>query len=398
VTPLPSDEWGPGLVRQRVRVAHSGSGLAEELWIGVPGYLLKEAPRSGNPWAVGLLPLAMTVGEDLDVRLPVCPELRSNLMQLQAIWRSWYPSLHSVRIDGEQADAEGEASNRRTGLFYSGGVDSAYSLARCLDAGAAVPDLLMVWGADVALSKREVFSEMLARYERLAEHYGTMLLPLATNLRETSWGRTDWLGLAHGALFAACGLAVGPRYSTLALASSDNSYSPCSPLGSHPGTDPLFSTARTAFLHDVADTRVAKCAALGGHRQLLATLRVCWETQTGQNCGRCEKCLRTMMALELVGLLPSCDLFPASTVDVRWLRRLRISPQMYERRYLHTMERARAVGRQDFVGAIEAALARSKRLARIEHMVAPLRRRRLLWRIPEIVERVIGRRESGEAR
>ena len=76
---------------------------------------------------------------------------------------------------------------------------------------------------------------------------------------------------------------------------------PCS----HPALDPLWSTEAVEVVHDGAETRrVDKVAALAASPLALRYLRVCWENRGGAyNCGRCGKCMRTMVDLDLAGAL-----------------------------------------------------------------------------------------------
>ena len=48
------------------------------------------------------------------------------------------------------------------------------------------------------------------------------------------------------------------------------------------------------------------------------SLRVCWENRGGAyNCGRCEKCLRTMVAMDALGVLDAVRPLPPPDLDVR---------------------------------------------------------------------------------
>ena len=56
---------------------------------------------------------------------------------------------------------------------------------------------------------------------------------------------------------------------------------------------------------------MAKAAAIAQHDVALKTLRVCWWNPGGAyNCGRCEKCLMTMVSLRAVGSLERCETLP----------------------------------------------------------------------------------------
>ena len=71
---------------------------------------------------------------------------------------------------------------------------------------------------------------------------------------------------------------------------------PRRPLGSNPITDHLLSSASMEVVLDgAAFGRPAKIAALADWQAGCESLRVCWQGEhQGRNCGRCEKCQRTM--------------------------------------------------------------------------------------------------------
>ena len=68
------------------------------------------------------------------------------------------------------------------------------------------------------------------------------------------------------------------------------------------------------MIHDASDvTRSEKIASISRNPIAMRTLRVCWENRNGAyNCGQCEKCLRTLVALRLAGALDRCSTFPSS--------------------------------------------------------------------------------------
>ena len=80
---------------------------------------------------------------------------------------------------------------------------------------------------------------------------GKRLMLVATNLRDTRFGKTDWPGLSHGAALAAVGHALGNRYGTVLIGSSAG-YRDLRFWGSHPLTDPMFTSSRVRILHDGA--------------------------------------------------------------------------------------------------------------------------------------------------
>ena len=74
------------------------------------------------------------------------------------------------------------------------------------------------------------------------------------------------------------------------------------PDGSHPATDPLWSSATRRMVHHGRGAmRWQKLDRIAREPGVLDILRVCWQDK-GFNCGRCEKCLRTMVLLRILGL------------------------------------------------------------------------------------------------
>ena len=76
--------------------------------------------------------------------------------------------------------------------------------------------------------------------------------------------------------------------------------------------DPLWSSESLRVVHDGgAVTRIDKVRHLADNPVALDTLRVCAvPDRATYNCCRCEKCLRTMVALEIAGVLSRSRAFP----------------------------------------------------------------------------------------
>ena len=87
------------------------------------------------------------------------------------------------------------------------------------------------------------------------------------------------------------------------------------PWGSHPAIDPLLSSSAMAFRHQgEAYTRSEKHAEIARDPILLKHLSVCEHgPQSGAfvNCSKCQKCLRSMITLDLLDI----DRAAASSFD-----------------------------------------------------------------------------------
>lgn len=92
------------------------------------------------------------------------------------------------------------------------------------------------------------------------------------------------------------------------------------------------------------------------HPQALAVLRVCLTMDIPDggaiNCGRCEKCLRTMLALVACDALARTPTFPVRDVVPEMLASLEldVAPRAYQYRTL--VEPLRQRGRDDLARAV----------------------------------------------
>src|SRR5262249_41290566 len=160
----------------------------------------------------------------------------------------------------ELSDREPEGALGRTGAFFSGGIDSFYTVLRNRRGAEGLPtdDLILVRGFDYPLEQAEAFERHRKRMSEVADALGMELVHVATNLRCTRLSVASWGDLWHGAALSSVGLALERRYRFLLLASTSK-YSELVPYGSHPLTDDLMSTRSLRVLHDGATaTRLDK--------------------------------------------------------------------------------------------------------------------------------------------
>jgi hypothetical protein len=223
--------------------------------------------------------------------------LRKNIDVIQAIARDWFSGLQRVPV------IDGEAELRSPGgggcaAFFSGGLDSFYTLEKQIE---AIDSLIFVHGFDVeldALSSRRRCSDLVLS---TARHYDKKPIQIETNLRSLIDQDLDW-GYSHAAAFAAVCHLLRCSVDTVFLASSCP-YGQLFPWGSHPLLDPLWSSSTLKIVHDGCEaSRIEKARAVCRSPFVMRNLRVCWKNpESANNCGVCEKCIRTMINLEIVG-------------------------------------------------------------------------------------------------
>ena len=318
ITPSPR---APGWTRLWGDVSYSGGAKqTERYWLEVPDDAADALSPSGDAWLTWLTPLAASAQEPLQVRVPCDAGLLSRMRELVRVWTAWYPELAPVTLDAPTA--LGAARAAQTASFFSGGVDSFFTALRHGN-GEGTPtnlqldDHLFVWGFDIPLSNEPAFRRVVASVTTAATALGRRLVPVVTNLRETRFADADWSRLTHGAALAGVAHALSGRYRT-ALIPSSAGYRDLRRWGSHPLTDPMLSSSRLEIIHDgPAFMRVEKTEYVSRHSLALQHLRVCYRDPQGGNCGKCNNCYRTMLALEALGVLTQSATFDRQWLDLR---------------------------------------------------------------------------------
>lgn len=368
LTPLERETGAtPGCVRLAGRVVSQSLAAEEVLWADVPEAFAADVTDRLDAWMLWLLPHAFEAGEDLCLEGTVDPELLRNAHELMAVWSCWRPGKRPVGIEAEPA-ASPAPQGTRTGLFFTAGVDSFFSLLHHDDMARLHPawnlrpvdDLIYVQGYDIPIANRPALDRKQAALRAIAEETGKTLVTLATNFRDTgvSLRKSDWGPVMHGPAVAACGLLLGRRWRTLLL-SAAVAYDEFDPWGSTCMTDPLFSTSATRVWHYGAGAdRLRKIEFLARRDVALEHLHVCWRDASERNCGVCEKCFRTLLALDMAGARARARTFPAGEFSVDRLRDVWSDREPVKRMYEKMREHARLIGRADVVSVIDACLAR----------------------------------------
>ena len=282
------------------------------------------APAGDALLAATLLP-AMRLHEELEVADEVSPRLLGASDTIQDIWTSWAHHVHPadppfarVPLRARTRDAPLFDAPRGRACFFTAGVDSFYTaLARRSELDA----LVFVHGFDVALDD-PVRDRVADGVRKAAAALGLPLVEVETDIRAFSDELLSWPDY-HGSALASVALLLAPAFETIYLPAT-MTYALLDPLGSHPLLDPLWSTEDVEVVHEgLGATRIEKLAAITEEPAARRWLRVCYRNHGGAyNCGRCEKCVRTMVALRIAGLadrvesLPPLRLSQVATVRV----------------------------------------------------------------------------------
>jgi len=330
-----------------------------------------------EPFLVALLVPCMRQKEDIVVRAPISVKLLDSIETFMDIATCWNPELSRILIKTEGAHVL-NGNGERVACFFSGGVDSFYSLLKNLekhpDDEKSITDLIQIRGLDFVLEAKSdrLWESIRNTGKEVARLTGKKVLPVVTNVKVhtnqyTSWGHYppgNLLGpILHGALLASVGLCLSREFRRIIVPSSYD-YAHLFPWGSHPLLDPLWSTETTAFVHDGCESpRLQKVMRqVAPSPVAMQFLRVCWSLED-YNCGKCEKCLRTIMALELAGNLNQCKTFNLN-LSLEDFKSLRVSGHQVLIYWEELLREAVRVGRNDLERNIKLCLRTPKTIPR----------------------------------
>jgi hypothetical protein len=342
-----------------VRSAFAVNG--ERLHFTVHGAVPEWLPVAGDAFLAALLMPAMALGEELVIEAPVSSRLRRSARTVMEVYTAWWGDRYRVvpLRCAAQAPPVNHAGPGAVGLYFTGGVDSFYSLFKdvelSIDAGHEPVTHLLY--ANFERHHGRGYDRLLYRLRRAAEETDRQLVLIDTNVRSLTDRATYWPDY-HGAALASAALALQGLLGRCLIAASDR-YQHLPPLGSHPILDHLWSTDRLEIVHDGAEaTRTDKVVRHIARSPLaLETLSVCWRSEPAHNCGICEKCLRTMVALEMAGTLDRCTTLPR-TLDIQALRDVPMWGEPERDAMRSVAADAAGRGRHDIVEAIEDGLRR----------------------------------------
>lgn len=309
--------------------------------------------------ATVLMP-AMTRGGGLAIEGPLSARLLRNQLEFQALQRSWsarwpfgLPPLQEVAVSAPSRVAAAPRSGR-VATFFSGGVDSWATVL----ANPEVTDLVFARGLDLVPGwpqHERLAGEVEARLREAAGDLGLRFHAVETNVRSFSDPLVRWETYAASVL-AAIALAFEPLFDRVLIA-SDLEFDRQVELGAAWLVDHLWSTEGL----EIADwggrfNRTERLRLIADHPVVQRTLRVCWQNPGGAyNCGRCGKCLLTMIALEAIGAREKIATFPAE-LDLRPLEGYEISTPLQVAFWEELLEATRQARREDLAAPVAAVV------------------------------------------
>jgi len=309
-----------------------------------------------------ILLYAMSRGQTLYVHGTLSNGIVRNLEELQLAWQLWKPSIYKkIQVIPDRIIDARRIRNDNTIAAFSGGVDGTFTALRHT---ALLPDpirypltdVLMVHGFDVLVNNHDHFNQLYNRVLPILNELGLAIRVVRTNSKEEL--QLDWTDV-FGLQLAGCLHMMSDEFQYCLIGSGEPYDLLLFPWGSTPATDYLMSGDQMTVIHDgAAFSRTAKIAELLAVPTACKTLKVCWMGQhQGENCGVCEKCVRTRLNFHAAGMVsPPCF---DTALDVSLIRELAIlnMPQLAELQSIVDYAERRGI-RADWLTLLKIRLAK----------------------------------------
>lgn len=289
---------------------------------------------SGVPRSVAVIPFITNVLPFIWLQDAIieCDELDEDFYN-SIIWFKkgyidMYPELRfrgGTGIDVKHLISNKYEPSSKTIMLYSGGVDSTSTLATHINEDM---HLLTLWGADVYFNDEEGWGRVKKNSETVARKFGlrsffakscfkrNLKYVYLNNLVKPARDNY-WHGFQHGigliGHFAP--LAFKYKYKQCYIPASpsvkDETYESCA---SCPSIDEKVNFCGCKVIHDGYEwnrqDRLKNIFECAKKHDFDFTIRVCFMSKGGGNCCHCEKCVRTIIAILVLGKDPRKFGFP----------------------------------------------------------------------------------------
>lgn len=334
---------------------------------------------SCNPDAFFLATLfpALYYGEKRYViQREICPALLMGAKDALECLKLWYYQGNgSNQINLEvpvRAEIKKNKTPRNSACFFTGGIDSYATLfdnwntypkehPGCIDDG------IIVYGLDQ--DDPEKFEYVLSFLKKVESKLDITLIPVYTNIylkyrqEDKAKGFYYWRYEYQGAALASIAHILSNRIERISIAATFDLRN-FGPYGSHPLLDPNYSSNNLNVRHDgLIYSRLEKAEILVQNYPPPIDLRVCnryTRFEPGNlNCGRCEKCIRTMLEFLVLGKLRDSDVFPVDDIDKDMVIKYAIIKNDYLAFcYKELIEPLKEMNRNELADAVKLALKR----------------------------------------
>ena len=334
-----------------------------------------------------LIPALRHGEERIFIEAEICPEFKDGANTAMSWMSHWFygENRKPLRIESKTR-SKIPNTRSRAGLLFSGGIDSMASLRTNrlnfpLEHPGSIKDGIFAYGFDVRFE--ESFDEMVGSLSDIVEETGITLLTFSSNLF------SHYLSLDLDLLIKAPGVWAC-QYQGGALAGAAHLFTKrldvvkiaCTydianlrPFGNHPLIEPNFSSHDMQIRHDgITLSRLDKVKLIADWDVGLQSIRVCnqisvWDAgsqsfrernplEPGEiNCGKCNKCVVTMLALLVAGALHKASTFPNNDISEDLILSSFSPNDQNNCEFVDLIAPLAEIGRDDLARAIEHKMA-----------------------------------------
>ena len=290
------------------------------------------------PAIASVVTLAWCIGADvyvdtLDKNFFAC------LDTVKSVMKKWYPQLSfSTKIITEPV--ENNYQNNRYGVLFTGGIDSTTSYIKYRKKDLSLISISGKGGSiDNQVQEKRLLTPLLGKKQKSSLIKTNIEQVINERLVLEKFGLNWWMNLSHGIVLSGhCApLTVVKNVGTIILASSFTQEFNF-PWGSHPSLDNNICWGSTRVVHDGFDnTRQEKIMYIikeyVDEIGEFPPLRVCSRYKdAGKNCGKCEKCSRTIVGLLSEGIDPNRCGFDITSASLDYFKKVLQSGGFFGRR------------------------------------------------------------------
>jgi hypothetical protein len=298
---------GEVILSSRIEFDNPLPNIPKYLWFSFPEFYAPFISDRGEAFLISMLVPALYFNEDIEVRGDISPIMAKNILEYINIYRQYKYGPYPITVNPKKISEHifPETPSAVVSPF-SGGIDSMYTVwshlpKRDIPENEKISHGILIQGFDTFLYAQEYFDWMYQNYDEFFRSINLQLIQAATNVRQFSQYRIDWV-IHHSPPLKSFAFALGKLVSRFYQPSGRGIMVNKRSLMQFIA-DPLLSVeSLKVSVHGSWLTRgekIEKLTEWGKHHH---KVRICIQDKkvVGQlNCQTCEKCLRTMIGIQL---------------------------------------------------------------------------------------------------
>ncbi|OQA29870.1 MAG: hypothetical protein BWY57_03172 [Betaproteobacteria bacterium ADurb.Bin341] len=270
----------------------------------------------------------MCTNQDLHIKGTGTTATVTNAEAMSRIWQSWVPRRFSstkVSFDNIAEFHQDKSRPDQTLCFYSGGIDSTYTILKRVMSGKS-QDLLTVLGMDYKAHDKTRFSDLIEKTSAFAKYASSTRILVEADvyaIYKPFKLNDKYHHVTHIFALAGVGFLHSRDYKSIVIAADrrlDQQFAR-GYYGSNSATNFLFDDGLTRLVTDSDNvTRTEKMPSLKQSPVSLQALTFCSDKRSRPlNCGVCSKCMRTkLMFVASTGAIP--PLFQSDLIPNEWYK------------------------------------------------------------------------------